>query len=468
MEINNITYYQKADKTVEISYWCFVIFSLVLSPVYDTWLISFAVNSLLMISYYSSKLLLPNSRFYQFLGSFNFAIFTALLIYQMHGMLEMHFIAFIGSILLMHYKDWKLQIPLTLGIVVHHSTFAYIQYLGFKEIYFTTENYMDLQRFIVHVFLAAVIFFLCGLWSYLIYEQDLTIAKSNNTLKEQINQISKSINLAKNIASGNFNHQENIQADDELGQSLLAMQMSLKLAKEKEDKDKFLNVGISKLVEILRQQQLNTQQICDASLSFLIKYTQSNQGVIYLINNELSETCLRLVSCYAYDRKKYINSKLSPGEGLLGQVFLEEETTLITEVPENYIRITSGLGDATPRTLLIVPLKYNDKCFGVLEIASFKKIEHYMIEFLEKAAENLASVISNLKNTENNSQILSNLQIQTEEMKAQEEEMRQNMEELLATQEEMNRRQKEFLEREKIYQEKIKQLEILNIVNESS
>ncbi len=87
-------------------------------------------------------------------------------IYQMHGMFEMHFLAFIGSAILITYRNWKLQIPLATVVIVHHAAFGYLQFIGFDKIYFTQLEYMTLQTFIIHGLLATTIFFLCGLWSY--------------------------------------------------------------------------------------------------------------------------------------------------------------------------------------------------------------------------------------------------------------------------------------------------------------
>jgi PAS domain S-box-containing protein len=87
-------------------------------------------------------------------------------IYQMHGMFEMHFFAFIGSAILIAYQDWKLQIPITLFVVVHHAAFAYLQFMGFEEVYFTQLEYMNMQTFAIHAVLAGIVFSLCGLWAY--------------------------------------------------------------------------------------------------------------------------------------------------------------------------------------------------------------------------------------------------------------------------------------------------------------
>jgi methyl-accepting chemotaxis protein len=124
---------------------------------------------------------------------------------------------------------------------------------------------------------------------------------------------------------------------------------------------------------------------------------------------------------------------------MVGQCYLERQTAYLKVVPQDYVRITSGLGEATPNTLIIVPMISNGVVEGVMEFASFKEFEPYQISFLEKVGESIASSIHAASVNERVKNLLSESQQQAEEMRAQEEEMRQNMEELAATQEEMGR-----------------------------
>jgi GAF domain-containing protein len=119
----------------------------------------------------------------------------------------------------------------------------------------------------------------------------------------------------------------------------------------------------------------------------------------------------------------------------------------LTEVPDEYIRITSGLGEANPRALVMVPLKVDKEVYGIVELASFKPYEQHEIEFVEKLAETIASTLASVKAAQKNKNLIEQFQQQTEVMRAQEEEMRQNMEELQATQEEMARKERDYIHR---------------------
>lgn len=133
---------------------------------YETWQIAIGVGGLSLVAYYSCKWALPKSNLYQYVLSAVLGIFMAQYIYQMHGLFEMHFFAFISSALLITYQNWKLQIPLMLLVVFHHGTFAWLQDTGVNGIYFTQLSNFTVSTFIIHVLLAGIIFFICGLWAY--------------------------------------------------------------------------------------------------------------------------------------------------------------------------------------------------------------------------------------------------------------------------------------------------------------
>ena len=108
-------------------------------------------------------------------------------------------------------------------------------------------------------------------------------------------------------------------------------------------------------------------------------------------------------------------------------------TIYITEAPQNYVKVTSGLGDANPNCLLVVPLIANNELYGALEFAGFNTFEPYVVEFVERLAENIASTLTNVRNNERTIKLLQETQNMAEQLQANEGEMRKNMEQLEST-----------------------------------
>jgi GAF domain-containing protein len=258
--------------------------------------------------------------------------------------------------------------------------------------------------------------------------------------------------FAENIGNGHYQASYSpLSEHDVLGNALINMRNNLEKVAEDDKRRNWATEGVAKFSEILRRNNNNIHLLGDEIISNLVKYIKANQGGFFIVNDTDSEPFLELKSCYAWDKKKYIEQHIYEGEGLTGQVWQEKETIYLTEVPQNYISITSGLGEANPKSILIVPLKVNDEIFGIIEMASFNEFATYEIEFIEKIAESIASTVSTVKINERTQRLLEDSTMLTEQMRAQEEEMRQNMEELQATQEEMQRAQKDAKAREQIF-----------------
>ena len=281
---------------------------------------------------------------------------------------------------------------------------------------------------------------------------------------DEIGEMSKALNelviglkalsgFALEIGRGNYNSDfKPLSDDDVLGNALLRMRDDLKSATVEDTKRKledeqrnWATTGVAKFSDILRQDNDKLDVLSYNVISNLVKYMDANQGGIFIINdNDKLNIFIELVACYAYNRKRHLEKNMQLGEGLIGRCILEKETIYLTDIPDNYVKINSGLGDSNPRSLLLVPLAMNDSVFGVIEIASFKEIQAYQIEFVVKIAEIIAATLSTVKINMKTSELLEQSHIQAEELAAQEEEMRQNMEELRATQEQSSRKEQEL------------------------
>jgi len=257
--------------------------------------------------------------------------------------------------------------------------------------------------------------------------------------------------FAENIGSGNFNADYSKASEfDVIGKSLLDMRDSLKLAKEaeqarieEENKRNWIMNGHNLIADILRNNQHDIKILFDSVLREVINYADLNQGGVFMVD-EHDSSVLNLISSYAYNRQKFHQKTIMVGEGLIGTCAIEREMIYMTDIPNDYINITSGLGGANPSTLLILPMIYDDKLVGIIELASFSKIEDYKIEFLKKIAENTASTIALAQIAIRTADLLERSKGQAEELAAQEEEMRQNLEELQSTNEEWLRKEQQM------------------------
>jgi HAMP domain-containing protein/PAS domain-containing protein len=228
---------------------------------------------------------------------------------------------------------------------------------------------------------------------------------------------------------------------DRLTGALLEMRDKMSQVAESDRQRNWISEGLAKFANILREDKDRAvEEFTYDIVANLVKYTNANQGGLFIVNDREGDTpYLELLSSYAFEKRKYVDKIIHKGEGLVGEVFQEGSTVYITDVPNSYVNITSGLGDANPRCILIVPLKLNDEIFGVVELASFYEFLPFQIDFVEKLGESIASTFASIKTSKRTEQLLLESVQLGEQMKTQEEEMRQNLEELLATQNEVER-----------------------------
>jgi len=409
----------------------------------------------------------------------------------------------IGNSAQTNCKALKAYTPIKIGNSITSIVFCiYVPYYEITRIENALILKMILSGFVGLMFLIIIIWLIIkamtkslvvGTQAVKIIATKGSIEKANNNFinpKDEINQmpvfidkllveLNKKVEFANEIKAGNLEYNYNKQSNEDVfGISLLEVKQSLiksaaeeKLRKIEDEKRNWAAEGLAKFADILRNNNNDIGTLTYEVIHNLVKYINANQGGVFLINEEdTNHPYLELIGCYAYDRHKYVNKKILIGEGLVGSCYLEKQSIYLTNIPHNYINITSGLGDSNPSTVLLTPLKLNNENFGVIEMASFEKIEKYQIEFVEKVTEIIASTISSVKINMKTASLLLQSQEQAEEMKTQEEEMRQNMEELTATQESLAEKdfikQKEIDRLNKLIEEKKSELKSKDIENQ--
>jgi hypothetical protein len=223
----------RSNKLIEIFLVGYFIFGLAIAPSYDTWFIAIAVGGIVLLTYFLSKKLYPDSTVNQYVASAAVGVFMGQFIYQMHGMFEMHFFAFIGATLMITYQNWKAQIPLSIVIVLHHAIFGYIQYTSFTSnsenfVYFTQLEFMDLQTFIIHCFLAVIILVICCLWAYDLNKRTRENARNVLAIEEITGKLTVNLEFAAQLASGVYDDDLKVDENDPLGSMLKEIQAKLR------------------------------------------------------------------------------------------------------------------------------------------------------------------------------------------------------------------------------------------------
>ncbi|HCW07478.1 MAG TPA: hypothetical protein DGG95_08965, partial [Cytophagales bacterium] len=270
------------------------------------------------------------------------------------------------------------------------------------------------------------------------------------SINQSIENFKKAASFIKEISNKNFEvrwqgvDKSNIQFNENtLAGELIKMRNQMKIAKREDDQRFWVNDGLAQFSQLVRQHQSNLSKLCQEVTSYLVKHLKAQQGSLYIHNNDdPQDTFLELAGGYANEKAKR-SPRIDLGEGLVGQAFVNGEPMIMNEVPAAFVQIASGLGNAAPTHVCIVPLKFNNKTEAIIEMSSFHTFEPHMIAFLEKAGEFICSAIVTAKVSTKMEMMLNETQQQAEEMRSQEEEMRQNMEELTATQEEIHRQSQE-------------------------
>ncbi|WKV11743.1 GAF domain-containing protein [Marivirga harenae] len=271
-----------------------------------------------------------------------------------------------------------------------------------------------------------------------------------NSIIRAINELTTNLKgitrFADEVGKGDFNTNITVfENQGDLGQSLAEMRNELQNVADEDKRRVWFNEGVAKFGDILRKNNENIENLSARLISELVEYTDSIQGSLFIVNKEDEQNIkIILKGAYAYQRQKFVEKELAPGQGLVGQCYLEKEHIYLSEIPENYVSIRSGLGESSPTHILISPMKLNEEVFGIIELASFRSYKDHHKEFIEKVGESIASTIQGLQVSMETKRLLEESQLKAEQLQAQEEEMRQNAEELEATQEEMERQSREM------------------------
>ncbi len=178
------------------------------------------------------------------------------------------------------------------------------------------------------------------------------------------------------------------------------------------------------------QGQRDLVTVANDVLSELAPLVSAQHGAFFMAEHHEGKTALRLFASYAFCERKTVATVFALGEGLVGQCAHEKKQILITDVPSDYVRINSSLGDAPPLNLVVVPVLFEGEVRSVIELASFQRFTDIQMAFLDQLVESLGIVVTSIEATMRTDELLRQSQSMGEELKTQQEELQQTNEEL--------------------------------------
>lgn len=260
-------------------------------------------------------------------------------------------------------------------------------------------------------------------------------------------------NTFKEISEGDADLEVRLKADskDEIGdmaQFFNKFMIKLQAIMLYNKNQSWLKAGQAELNEKIRGEK-DIDSISANIITYVSQYLNAQIGAIYIRSEENS---FKLLGSYAYKRRKNLSDTVKMGEGLIGQAALEKQSIVISNIPDDYIKVTSGVGEAAPKNILVTPCVVNNDVKCIVELGSFNSFSDIQLEFIEQVSEGIAISIHSAEARIKMKELLDKTLEQSEELQVQQEELRQINEEL----EEQTKALKESEARLQAQQEELK------------
>jgi HAMP domain-containing protein/CheY-like chemotaxis protein len=314
-------------------------------------------------------------------------------------------------------------------------------------------------------------------------------------LTDNVNQLAQTLttqlraiaDVSTAVTSGDLTRSIRVEAAGEvadLKDNINQMIGNLRETTERNAAQDWLNSNLARFSGML-QGQRDQKTVARLLMSEVTPLVAAHHGAFYVAEDsgEDEETELRLIATYGYKERKSIANRFKVGEALVGQAALEKKAIVITQAPEDYIRIASGLGEAAPTSIIVLPVLFEENVMAVMELASFTPFTEVQQAFLDQLSESIGvvlnTILANMRTEElllQSQQLTQDLQSQSEELQAQQDELKRSnaeleaqtatlraSEELLQTQqEELQQTNEELEERSQQLEEQNRRIEIKN------
>ena len=271
-------------------------------------------------------------------------------------------------------------------------------------------------------------------------------------LTENVNQLAGNLTtqvraiaeVSTAVTQGDLTRSISVEAQGEVAElkdNINQMIANLRDTTKRNEEQDWLKTNLARISGLMQgQRELRT--VTQLIMSELTPTVSAQHGAFFLAESpegEDSKTRLRLIASYGYQQRKSVSNTFELGEGLVGQAAVEHKSILITEAPPDYIQITSGLGEAAPVNIIVMPILFEEQVLGVIELASLKPHSEIHQTFLEQLMETLGVVLNTIMANMRTEELLQQSQSLTQELQTQSEELQRRQEELQHRQEELKR-----------------------------
>ncbi len=261
-------------------------------------------------------------------------------------------------------------------------------------------------------------------------------------LKDNVNSLAANLStqvraiaeVAKAVTKGDLTRMITVEARGELESlkvNLNEMIRNLKETTQKNTEQDWLKTNLARLTRLL-QGERDLNLVARLLLSELAPVVSAHHGVFYISDVTQEEQAYKLLATYAYTKRKSLANRFLLGEGLVGQCALEKERILVTEVPADYVQVSSGLGSATPLNIVVLPVIFEGKVMAVVELASFSRFSDIHQNFLDQLTEGLGLVLNTLLANMRTEELLKQAQMLARELQVQQDELKETNEQLEA------------------------------------
>jgi HAMP domain-containing protein/CheY-like chemotaxis protein/signal transduction histidine kinase len=282
-----------------------------------------------------------------------------------------------------------------------------------------------------------------------------------NSLTMQVRNIA---DVATSVTKGDLTRQITVEAQgelDELKSNINQMIGNLRETTERNQEQDWLKTNLAKFSRMM-QGQKDLESVSRLIMSELTPLVSAHHGAFFISDAESGSPVLRLIASYAYRARKHVANRYMIGEGLVGQAALEKQPILLQNVPDDYIQITSGLGEAPPRNIIVLPILFEGEVKAVIELASFLPFSSIHQTFLDQLAESIGVVLNMIQANMRTEELLEQSQKLTQELQSQSEELRKQQDELKKSNMELEQQAKSLRQSEELLKEQQEELQQVN------